>query len=156
IPFAGVVGLDPGGHLVTWDLYDIDHLDAARARFAELCAERDPLPIPPNAASRAIERIAAVLEGDRAGGRELISADFVFDDRGQRALTGGGIEDWIGSIEFWLSKGGRPTRELIGTRGDRVAILRLMWSGAPGGSEFEVEFIAVNEVDAGGKLRTSI
>jgi hypothetical protein len=39
IPFVGVIGLAPDGRVLRTYIYDLEQLDAARARFAELCVE---------------------------------------------------------------------------------------------------------------------
>jgi hypothetical protein len=92
-----------------------------------------------------------VIERDR-GARALIRDDFVFEDRGKRALTTGGAAEWIQTGEFFRAEGGRLSQELIGTRGDRISISRVTWSGEPGANEFEIELIGLTEVDADGKL----
>ncbi len=153
-PFVGLFMIS-GDRVQRYEIYDLDAADAALARFAELCAERDPLWIPPNAASRAIERIVA-LDGDRAAQRPLLSDDFVFDDRGKRALTSGGAELWVQTVAFYRSEGGRATRERIATRGDRIELVRITWSGPPGANEWELERIVLHEVDAEGRLRAVI
>jgi hypothetical protein len=93
---------------------------------------------------------------DVATVRALLSNDFVFEDRGKRALTSGGAEEWIETSAFFRSRGGQVTRELIGTRGDRISIDHVTWTGVPGGSEFEIDLIGLAEVDADGKLRAVI
>jgi ketosteroid isomerase-like protein len=155
--FSITVTQTRGDRIQRLELFDIDAADAARARFAELCAERDPLRIPDNAASRTGDRIlAAIASHDLALARELTCHDFVWEDRGKRALTSGGVELWFESIEYYQSLRGQRTRERIATRGDRIEINRVTWTGAPGGSEYEIEFIVLFEIDAEGKLLAAI
>jgi ketosteroid isomerase-like protein len=58
-------------------------------------------------------------------------------------------------MRFWPA-GTRVEAEPIGTIGDRIALHRTRWTGAPDGNAFEVERISVCEVDATGRLRTAI
>jgi class 3 adenylate cyclase len=127
--------------------FDAGDVADALARFDQLCAERNPLRIPDNAASRAIDRIYR----DRSAAVAWIRDDFSFEDRGGRALTSGGAVEWLGTQTFFFSQGGRPSRELIGTRGDRIMIERVEWTG-----EFELDLVAVAEVDAEGGLRAVV
>ena len=68
-----------------FDQYDLDQLDEALARFAALRA--DPLCVPPNAATRAIDRwIERARARDGAAIRALVAPDAVFEDR-RRAVS---------------------------------------------------------------------
>lgn len=153
--FAGL-SLYRGERPVGAELFEIADLDAALARFEEL--RPDPLGIPPNAATRTIARWGeSVLARDWAAVRALVSDDFVYEDRGKRALVRGDVETWIASVQFNASLPGlRVETELIGTVGDRIAIERMVWTGGPEGDAFEIPHIRVIEVDADGRLRTSI
>src|SRR5262249_18801040 len=119
-PLISVGALSADGRIARIDSYDLDQIDAARARFEERpqpAAARIPL----NAAARTRDRIYdAVAAEDWDGMRALVSDDFGFDDRGKRALVGGDLETWIETLRFWRSQGMRVTREPIGTAGDRV------------------------------------
>ncbi len=149
------LGRYEAGRLAGVEIFEIDDLDRARARFEEL--RPDPLRIPPNAASRARDRIFEALAAkDWAAMRALMTDDSTFEDRGRQALVTGGVEQWIESVRFFQAEGGRPARELIGTAGDRIAIERVTWTSAPDGSGFEIEQLAVAEVDAAGRFRASI
>src|SRR5262249_9342930 len=84
IPFVGVVVLGPDGRIQRIDTYDLDQLDAARARFAEL--RPDPTRIPPNSATRVRDRTLQAFEArDWQTLRSLASDAFVHDDRTKRA-----------------------------------------------------------------------
>jgi hypothetical protein len=50
----------------------------------------------------------------------------------------------------------RASRTLLATTGDRLALHRLHWAGGVGGDEFEIETLEVTEIDAEGRLLTSI
>jgi hypothetical protein len=97
------------GTVLRFDQYDLDQLDAALARFEEL--RPDPLHIPPNAASRAIEySYEALAAHDTAALRALTSDDFVYEDRGKRSLTIGGAEPWIETLQFSSHRAGSRAR----------------------------------------------
>jgi hypothetical protein len=153
-----VVGeLDSTERLRRVDFYDLEKLAEARARYEALAASapRDPLRIPPNAASRASERISE-LHGTRdwEGLRALAAPDFAFEDRQKRALVSGGVELWIRNLEFVTHPG--KACELIGTAGDRVALQHVSFEGDSGGGAFAAEVLVLTEVAADGRLRARI
>jgi hypothetical protein len=89
--------------------------------------------------------------------RALVSDDFVYEDRGKRALVSGDVETWIASMQFNNSLPGfRYEFELIGTLGDRIVLERMVWTGGPDGDAFETEHIWLFEVDADGQVRAVI
>jgi hypothetical protein len=137
--------------------FEPEDLDRARARF-EALRPPDPTDIPPNAASRARDRAGTAFEaGDWQATRELTSADFTFDDRRKRSLVRGDVELWIKNMAFIRSLPDvRLRRERIGTVGDRIALECMSWAGGPEGGEFESEFLVLTEVDADGRLKTSM
>jgi class 3 adenylate cyclase/ketosteroid isomerase-like protein len=136
------------------EVYEPEDLELARARFEAL--RPDPTRIPPNAASRAAERISEVHGArDWEALRALTAPDFSFDDRQKRALVTGGVELWIQNLEF-VSHPGRTTRELIGTAGNRVAIQHVAFAGDSEGGAFEAELLVLTEVAADGRLRARI
>jgi ketosteroid isomerase-like protein len=145
-----------GGQFVGAELFELEDLERARARFEEL--RPDPLRIPPNAASRFFDRVAEAFRAwDPAALRALASADFRFEDLRRRALVSGDVELWIRNLEVVRSYPGlRTTLELIGTVGDRIALERLSFIADPEGSAFEGEFLRLTEVDAEGKIRAWI
>ena len=156
-PFEGgflVMNLfDAEGRLARMELFDPDREADALARFDALMAGGlpDPLRVPSNAASRTRE-----VADDTAALRAIVSDDFVWEDRGKRALLRGGVDQYIQSMEFIRSRGGRVRREWIGARGDRIAIERVVLTGIGDSGEFEIELIGLAEVDAGGKLRAGM
>lgn len=149
------LGLASGSRITRGEFFEIDALDIALARFEEL--RPDPLRIPPNAATRARDRQAqAFLARDWDAIRALAGADFVYEDRGKRALVRGDVETWIASIEFAAQPGFRVESTPIGTLGERVALDHLRWFGKPGGDAFEFGRVRVLEVDADGRLRAAL
>ena len=81
------------------EVYELDDLERARARFEEL--RPDPSLIPANAASRARDRSFEAWQArDWDALRALASPDFSFEDRSKRALVSGGVETWIENNRF--------------------------------------------------------
>jgi hypothetical protein len=152
--FVGLT-LYRGGRPVGVDLFEIDDLDAALARFEAL--RPDPLRMPSNAATQAVNRLAQAVDARHWDAMRSLAGDqFRFDDRTKRALVSGDVEIWIASARFLASESAESTHrdyELLGTVGDRICIDRVVWHGAPGGTNFELERIRVAEVDAAGRLR---
>ena len=145
------LGLNRGDRPIGAELFEVEDLDLARARFEEL--RPDPLRIPPNAATRANERSSEpILARDWPALRALTSADFTFDDRRKRALVHGDLKLWIRNLDVVLSWGvTRRTRELIGTVGDRIALERFAFA-AEAEVAIDGEFLRLTEVDAEGRL----
>jgi ketosteroid isomerase-like protein len=85
--------------------------------------------------------------------RALASPDFTYDDRRKRSMVTGDLELYTKNMAFIRSQPRlRLTRELLGTAGDRIALERLVQVGGPDGGEFEIDLIALVEVDAAGRL----
>jgi hypothetical protein len=77
---------------------------------------------------------------------------FAFEDRRRLALLAGDVELMIASLCERAAVGARAERRLVGTAGERIAISRMLWSGGPADGRFEIEYLAVNEVDEAGQL----
>jgi ketosteroid isomerase-like protein len=84
--------------------------------------------------------------------RALTGADFVYEDRGKRALVRGNVEAWIASMQFTTQPGFHTDSALIGTLGDRIVLDQIRWFGKPGGDTFEFERVRLLEVGADGLL----
>jgi hypothetical protein len=145
-----------GDRVIGAELFDVDQLEAARARFEELRPKAAL--VPANAASRVRDRADSVFatEDWRDRFRALVSDDFVFDDRSKKALVTGGLELAVGSYEQMRAMGVRIACELIGTVGDHIAIQRVVFGGGPPGGEFEVERLRLTEVDTAGRIKASV
>jgi hypothetical protein len=154
--FAFVVEVDAQGRATRIELFELEDLDAAKARFEEL--RPDPLRIPPNAATRVRDRFfRAVLARDWDAVRGLVGAGFVFEDRGKRALVRGDVEAWIASAEFTTSLPGvQIEAPLVATVGGRIAIDQIRWAGSPDGDAFEFGRIRVLEIDTDGRCCAAI
>jgi hypothetical protein len=148
------------GRLQTIELFEVDDLELARARFEAL--RPDPLAIPPpapaNAAMRSEARwTRAVIRRDWDAVRRMVRSDFVFEDRGRRALVRGDVEAWIASADYTTSLPGiRIDKPQLAAIGERVAIDHVHWRGSPGGDGFEFERIRVLEVDGEGLFAAAL
>jgi len=139
------------------ELFELEDIDRARARFAEL--RPDPLRLPRTAVTRAIARFfKAFSAADWDAVRALVRDDFVFEDRGKRALVRGDIETWLGSMQFTAALPEiRIEGEIIAMLGERIALQRMAVKGGPEGGEFELlHRIRLFDLDAAGKIRTVI
>jgi ketosteroid isomerase-like protein len=152
---------DEAGRVLRFDSYDLAQVDEAYARFEELCSRnardsKDPI----TKANRAYEamnrwqiRYGTAIETDDWGPmRRLCAPGFAFEDRRRLALLAGDVELMIASLRERVAIGARAERRLVGTAGDRIAILRMLWSGGPADGRFEIEYRAVNEVDEAGRF----
>jgi ketosteroid isomerase-like protein len=148
------LALFQSGQLVGAEVFEPEHLDAARARFEEL--RPDPLRIPPNAATRASDRFAAALAArDMNELTALCAPTMVFDDRRRGVLLTGDRDMFIASIRI-VSRTGRQARTTLATAGDCLTLERIRWRGGPAGEDWEAEFLGLREVDPDDRLIASI
>ena len=68
------------------------------------------------------------------------------------SLLDGDRELMIASARERAAVGARPQLRPIGTAGDRVVIIRMLWTGGPPDGPFEIEYIAVAAIDESGLL----
>jgi class 3 adenylate cyclase/ketosteroid isomerase-like protein len=141
------------------DIYDLDQLDAAWARFAAIGgrpgAARDPLAAlaKPNAASAAMDRVQAAFEaGDWAAMRAACTPDATIEDRRRRVLVSGAVDVWVADRQRAARAGTVYHRTLVGTVGKRVALERVLCAGGPSGGPFEIEHLWLIEVDESGRI----
>ena len=147
-----------GDRMAGVELFELDDLDAARARFAALAPPSvatprpDRLRIPPNAAAAAGDRnLALAAAGDWQAVRALHSPSLVFEDRrpGLRTTTDG--EAYLAGLRW--ANAGRDlvvARTLLATAGDRLALHHNRFTRP--GEIFEIDTLAVQEFDAEGRL----
>ncbi len=139
------------GRITRIEAFEIDDVDAALARFAEL--RPDPLRIPPNAATRAEHRRHDARQArDWDTLEALYAPTLVFDDRRRAFLTTGDRELLITSTRYIGSRGTRAAATVLATAGDRLALTHVRWTGPDGGPAFEIETLEVLEVDTEGRV----
>ena len=158
MPLLFVGEADAEGRIRRVDIYDLDQLDQAHARFAALggghatTAAIDPLRIPPNAVTRQMD---GWLTYGTAGDWEKFRGLFApgeFDDRRRGLRTHGGIEMAIENSRILFEQGFRPTVTVLATAGERLALFwidRAVWDG--GVKTAEAVSLVVEEVDADGR-----
>jgi hypothetical protein len=139
-----------GGQFVRLELFEPEELDAVRARFEAL--RPNPLRIPPNAATRALERWAACFAArDWTALAAEYAPTLVLEDRRPLIRMTGDRETVLASSREIASMGGRPSRTLLATAGDQLALCRIRFVGGEAGSEWEVDTLHLVEVDAEGR-----
>jgi hypothetical protein len=138
--------------IISAELYELDDLDAARKRFADLCPRVQV--IPPNAASRARDLMhEAAFAGSLDDYRALVSADFVYVDRTRQALVSGGVEQAFRSTVYYLSlENARVDRTDVAALGDRILVEHVGLRGGPPGGEIEGEGFCVTELGVDGRV----
>jgi tetratricopeptide (TPR) repeat protein len=149
---VGVAAAD--GRVARCHMYDLHQLEEARARFESLTLRSDPLRIPPNAATRAADRLESAFEAsDWTGLETLCVPELVFDDRRPFAQLTGDRDTFLASSRVLVSHGSRFSREVLATAGDRLALERRRWTTAAAGVvDSEITFLCVTEVDTDGRF----
>ncbi|MBI1818289.1 MAG: nuclear transport factor 2 family protein [Deltaproteobacteria bacterium] len=138
------------GRATHLELFEIDDLDAALAHFEEL--RPDPLHVPPNAATRAIDRqIALASAGDWEAVRALHAPGLVFDDRRRGLRSTTDAEGYLASIR-WAGPNTERASTVLATAGDRLALQRNRFTRTKEVLLFEIETLALTELDAEGRL----
>jgi len=158
-PFVWVVELDADGKACRLDFYDPHHLDAARARFAEIELTA-PLPPPTALASSAAlpaDPFAAAFNArDWEAMRASFAADLIWEDRRRLLQMTGGVDLLIASLRERAGAGFRVERRLLGTAGDRIHIYRGLYVGGPDDGRVEIEYVTTVEADEAGCAKATI
>jgi len=171
---------DESGKLTGYDIYDPEQLDEALARYEELsrgtsldtiASTTEPTSADgahsltslakPTSATAQTERALAAFQvglesGDWDSVREVCAPGMAYEDRRRMALLSGDVELMIASLGERASAGASFESSLLSTAGDRVGLLRWLWAGGPADGRFEIEYIAMTEVDEAGQLATVI
>ncbi len=152
IPFLTVMGLGADRRFREFHSYDLDQLEEARARFAELVVA-PPTPWVANAATLALQRgLEAMQARDWERFAALFAKEFRNIDRRPLVRLELDRNAWLASYRQIVDMtSSRPTREVLATRGERLALARVTWEGsdlAVGPSE--INWLLLIEVDARG------
>ncbi|HVN84362.1 MAG TPA: nuclear transport factor 2 family protein [Candidatus Binatia bacterium] len=157
IPITAVLEFDDDGRLARADRYDDDQVDQARARFDELIAKGLSLPGGEgaethfaNAATRAVDRgTAALAARDWEGFACLFAPGARHYDRSRMVQLESDIQTWLASFRQMVEMtSGPPQRKLLATRGERLALFRMIWHGAQGDiGPSEIDWLLIIEVD---------
>jgi hypothetical protein len=157
-----LVELDEHGRERSLDVWEPEQVAEAQARFEELCAApRDARAAPAkrNLATDVMERAWAAFDSFESGteedslaaARAHFAPGFVWEDRRPLVGLAGGVDLMLASARERLASGARhERRSVVATAGERVAIANVLWAGGPSDGRFEVEFLALHEVDEAG------
>jgi hypothetical protein len=146
------IRLFEGERAIGAELFELEDLDVALARFEELgeSAPRDPLRIPPNAATRATDRQWAHWEAEEWAALGELVAGVAFEDRRRMIRLSGGSELLLADFRHLSAARWLPKRSLLATAGERLSLEQMLWTVRQGGHAAEIELLRVTEVDAGG------
>jgi class 3 adenylate cyclase/ketosteroid isomerase-like protein/tetratricopeptide (TPR) repeat protein len=148
-----------GGTVRSCDIYPLERLAEARARFATLETGHGALPLLRNRASAVIhESVEAIVNGDRALFDALHVPGFVNDDRRYRRA---GMELLTEGSEPVVGHSIRTATGMddvaLATRGDDLALHRNVYRGRRrDGFEYEVETLILGELADDGRLATTV
>jgi hypothetical protein len=139
-----------GGLINRCELFDEADIDAALARFEELHPHAPRLE---NAASRAFERFQTYFAArDWTAMAEILAEDMCNDDR--RRVVGAGVlhgrDIDVAHMRAIAEVGAETiTSTVIATRGERLVLRRLLFSGEDQGPDaFEAELLGIVEIDS--------
>src|SRR5262249_18309739 len=149
IPYVVVAGSGPAGRNRAPPLRPGDRVDAARA-----CSETLASPVPPprleNAATRYANRMMDAWE---AHDWERVAAAFApgfrLMDRRRMLRIELDRDGWLDNLRYLFDMhSSRFTSQLLAARGDRLALVRVLWQGAHGDAGFRrVGDLVVHEFD---------
>ena len=138
------------------ELFDEADIDAALAKFKELSPDQGRLK---NAASQVAERfMVSFTEGDWGAIAEMLADNFSSDDR--RRVVGAGVRlgrdaqiaDVRAIADLWIM---RPT--VMATRGDRLVLMRVHFSGRDQGPEaFVTDVLGIVEINADERIVATV
>src|SRR5262249_19027837 len=115
----------------------------------------DPLRIPPNAATRALERWQQCAEArDWSALEALFVPSLEFEDRRRGLRDSGNRDKLVASIRVAVSYGTRGSRTTLATAGDRLSLDHVRFFDDA--RSFEVETLQVTEVDAKGRITAAL
>jgi ketosteroid isomerase-like protein len=151
-----VVELDGQGALLRSDVYDPEQIDQALARFAELATPQAAIP-KSNAASAFTARWEAAFNArDWEALRAVYRPDVRWEDRRRLFQLVGDLDLAMASMRERAETGARAECRVMGIAGDRVLAQRVLWSGGPADGRFEIDTLAVVEVDETGRAKAVI
>jgi ketosteroid isomerase-like protein len=162
-----VVGVHDQQDLVLgFDIYDVDQLDQARARFEELTGTKgSSAALDPVASFFSNAAVAAVTRGAGALAarnweefRALFADDFRNFDRRALFRVESGRDEWLAAFRPIIEMtSGAPKLEVLATRGDRLALVRMLWRGAGGDvGPSEIDWLLLIELGIDGRHRAVV
>jgi hypothetical protein len=155
-PFISVIEVDERSNIVSNDTYDVEDLDRAFARFAELSEPVAPESPFANDATRLIDRFEAAWDArDWAAIESSLSQDMRQSDRRDLMHLELNRSEHLESLRFsYEMASSQFTTEVLATRGDDLALARtcLALSDAEVGPS-EIEFLSIWEANVNGEVR---
>jgi len=144
------------GRITRQEMFELDQLDTALARFEEL--RPDPLRIPPNAATRNRDRACEyAAAGNWDGLRALYAPAVHYEDRRPMLRSVGDKDSAVADLRYLFGEAkAQVERTLVATGGERIAIEHWVWTAADPEQQFELDALALVEVDAAGLVTTVI
>ena len=145
-----IVSSHDGRRLHSWEVFDLDRLDLALARYEELVAER-VTPRIENAASRAVAQGNECLEAqDWAGFAAQFGPDFRHSDRRRMIRLELDRAQYLEFLRPFIMRQ-RTMFDLVATRGTRLALLHFQWVESDDSvGPSDNDFLMVVEVDDAG------
>jgi ketosteroid isomerase-like protein len=139
------------GRVTRGEMFEPEDLDVAVGRLAEL--RPDPLRIPPNEVTRTWDRwLDALVTGDRDTIAAMYDPSYRFDDRRPLFRLTVRVDATVDNDLFILDEGLRPTRTLLATAGNRLALQHILWTKGEADAPSEVEILMVTEVAPDGRF----
>ena len=133
-----------------WELFELEDLDLALARLAELHPQEAS--VAANTTTRTNDRFMAGFEArDWAELERMVSPALVFEDRRRHVQIRAGRELYLANVHL-LSDVTRTRRSLLATAGDRVALYRTLHTSLDARENFEVETVTLVQIDAEARL----
>ncbi|MBE1548486.1 class 3 adenylate cyclase [Mycobacterium sp. OAS707] len=147
-----------GDQIGRCELFSDAHLDAALARFDELCRTAPRLE---NAASRAYDHFNVRLAARDWDAMAQMVTDDVCDDDRRRVVSGGvrrGRDAQMANLRAVVGVGVRNYEStVIATRGDRLALTRSRVSGSGQAAEaYALEMLTLIEIDTDNRISAGV
>lgn len=95
--------------------------------------------------------------GNWAAMRAACAPEFAYADRRRLNRLEGDLAMMLAAVQERAASGAQPIFTRIGSAGDRVAVLRAVWSGGPvEEGRFVIEYLCVVECDEGGRAAACV
>ncbi len=135
------------------ETFDVDRVIEAQARFDELTTPVLPPQLFANAATRTADRGTAALGvRDWVGFANLFASGARHFDRRRMVQLESDAKQWLTSFRQIIELTSGPVlQQLLATRGERLALHRMLWRGADGDiGPSEIDWLVIVEVDEHG------
>ncbi|HEV7732044.1 MAG TPA: nuclear transport factor 2 family protein [Candidatus Binatia bacterium] len=155
IPINAVIEVDQQDRIARADIYDVEQLDQARERFAELAASVASPERFANAATATVEPVMSRMTAhDWQGFAALFSDDFRISDRRRLVQLELDRDQYVAfTREVAEGRAIRAESQVLVTRGDRLALTRGSYEFTDGDvGPSEIAFLIVTEVDDRGRI----